>query len=248
MRAPRPDDDVRIENVEVEPRRRQRLEVRRVRKEREHLFHRPRHPEISLILHAWSIEPFVAGMIAGCRRWARSFSISTASSSTAKRPEYESHRRIYERCGVELTVDEWCGVIGTWSEGHDEQWFSAAVRTRRAAPGARRLLRRTAAHLRRDRAGRADARHSRTAARVARRGDSGRDCFVGAGALGRRRGRAARYRPLFGAVVTGDEVARRKPAPDVVSRSGPPPRRRSRARRWRSKTPVPASRRPAPPA
>ena len=38
-------------------------------------------------------------------------------------PEYESHRRIYERCGIELTVDEWCGVIGTWSEGHDEQWF-----------------------------------------------------------------------------------------------------------------------------
>src|SRR5882724_664701 len=38
-------------------------------------------------------------------------------------PEYESHRRIYERCGVTLTVDEWCGVIGTWSEGHDEQWF-----------------------------------------------------------------------------------------------------------------------------
>src|SRR3977135_4215656 len=39
-------------------------------------------------------------------------------------PEYESHRRIYERCGVTLTVDEWCGVIGTWSEGHDEQWFT----------------------------------------------------------------------------------------------------------------------------
>src|SRR4249919_3059218 len=38
-------------------------------------------------------------------------------------PEYESHRRIYERCGVTLTVDEWCGVIGTWSENHDEQWF-----------------------------------------------------------------------------------------------------------------------------
>src|SRR3954466_2747459 len=39
-------------------------------------------------------------------------------------PEYESHRRIYERHGVTLTVDEWCGVIGTWSEGHDEQWFA----------------------------------------------------------------------------------------------------------------------------
>src|SRR4029079_172589 len=38
-------------------------------------------------------------------------------------PEYESHRRISERCGVTLTVGEWCGVIGTWSDGHDEQWF-----------------------------------------------------------------------------------------------------------------------------
>src|SRR5450755_3715131 len=49
-------------------------------------------------------------------------------------PEYESHRRIYERCGVTLTVDEWCGVIGTWSEGHDEQWFARLHAQSPAAP------------------------------------------------------------------------------------------------------------------
>ena len=37
--------------------------------------------------------------------------------------DFESHRRIYERCGVALTADEWCDQIGLWAEGHDERWF-----------------------------------------------------------------------------------------------------------------------------
>ena len=49
-------------------------------------------------------------------------------------PEYESHRRIYERCGATLTVDEWCGVIGTWSEGHDERWISTLAARSADAP------------------------------------------------------------------------------------------------------------------
>src|SRR5258706_9082427 len=36
-------------------------------------------------------------------------------------PEYESHRRIYERCGAALTVEEWCDAIGIWTEGHAER-------------------------------------------------------------------------------------------------------------------------------
>src|SRR5476649_1645593 len=48
-------------------------------------------------------------------------------------PEFESHRRIYDRCGATLSVDEWCGVIGTWSEGHDERWFAQLAAR---APGA----------------------------------------------------------------------------------------------------------------
>ena len=43
-------------------------------------------------------------------------------------PEFESHRRIYEQCGVELTREEWCGQIGTWSEGHEARWHAGAAR------------------------------------------------------------------------------------------------------------------------
>jgi HAD superfamily hydrolase (TIGR01509 family) len=130
-------------------------------------------------------------------------------------PEYESHRRIYERCGVTLTVDEWCGVIGTWSEGHDEQWFTRLHAQAEDAPardayfaerqrifdqivpvdpmrGVRELL-----TLLRD-AGIPAAIASSAPARW----------VVGAvERLG--------IRPLFAAVVTGDQVERRKPAPDV---------------------------------
>jgi HAD superfamily hydrolase (TIGR01509 family) len=144
-------------------------------------------------------------------------------------PEYESHRRIYERCGVSLTVDEWCGVIGTWSEGHDEQWF-ARLRTRSAdAPardayfaerrrifdeivpagpmrGVRELL--TLLH--------------EAAIPMAIASSAPARWVIGAvERLG--------IRPLFDTVVTGDEVAHRKPAPDVyleaARRLGVDPRR-----------------------
>ena len=130
-------------------------------------------------------------------------------------PEYESHRRIYERCGVPLTVDEWCGVIGTWSEGHDEQWFarlcerSADAPAREAyfaerrrifddivPPDPMRGIRELLAQLRA--AGLPTAIASSAPARWV------------AGAVER-----IGIRPLFDAVVTGDQVAHRKPAPDV---------------------------------
>src|SRR5438067_1030258 len=38
--------------------------------------------------------------------------------------EFESHRRIYERCGVTLTPDEWCHQIGTWLESNQRRWFT----------------------------------------------------------------------------------------------------------------------------
>ena len=130
-------------------------------------------------------------------------------------PEYESHRRIYERCGVPLTVDEWCGVIGTWSEGHDEQWFarlcerSANAPAREAyfaerrrifddivPPDPMRGIRELLAQLRA--AGIPTAIASSAPARWV------------VGAVER-----IGIRPLFDAVVTGDQVAHRKPAPDV---------------------------------
>ena len=130
-------------------------------------------------------------------------------------PEYESHRRIYERCGVPLTVDEWCGVIGTWSEAHDEQWFarlcerSANAPAREAyfaerrrifddivPPDPMRGIRELLAQLRA--AGIPTAIASSAPARWV------------VGAVER-----IGIRPLFDAVVTGDQVAHRKPAPDV---------------------------------
>lgn len=130
-------------------------------------------------------------------------------------PEYESHRRMYARCGVVLSVDEWCGVIGTWSEGHDEQWFTRLHERSADAPardayfaerrrifeeivpggpmrGVRELL--TTLHE----AGVPTAIASSAPARWV------------VGAVER-----IGMRPLFATIVTGDEVARRKPAPDV---------------------------------
>lgn len=37
-------------------------------------------------------------------------------------PEFESHRRIYERCGATLTVDDWCDQIGVWSGDWGQRW------------------------------------------------------------------------------------------------------------------------------
>jgi hypothetical protein len=49
-------------------------------------------------------------------------------------PEFESHRRIYERYGVALTVDEWCDQIGVWTEEHDERWATQLRARSRSAP------------------------------------------------------------------------------------------------------------------
>jgi HAD superfamily hydrolase (TIGR01509 family) len=37
-------------------------------------------------------------------------------------PEYESHRRIYERCGATLTVEDWCDQVGVWSGDWAQRW------------------------------------------------------------------------------------------------------------------------------
>jgi beta-phosphoglucomutase-like phosphatase (HAD superfamily) len=130
-------------------------------------------------------------------------------------PEYESHRRIYERCGVPLTVEEWCGVIGTWSENHDEQWFARLCERSAQAPD------REAYFIERrrifDAIVPADPMRGipellaalREAAVPAAIASSAPARWV-VGAVER-----LGIRPSFGAVVTGDEVGRRKPAPDV---------------------------------
>jgi HAD superfamily hydrolase (TIGR01509 family) len=144
-------------------------------------------------------------------------------------PEYESHRRIYERCGVTLTVDEWCGVIGTWSEGHDEQWFNRLCAQSAEAPDRdayfherRRIFEEIvpAAPMRGVQQLLTTLRQARIPAAIA----SSAPARWVVGAVDR-----LGLRPLLDAVVTGDEVARRKPAPDVyleaARRLGVDPRR-----------------------
>ena len=130
-------------------------------------------------------------------------------------PEFESHRAIYRRCGVDLTLDEWCGQIGLWSEGHEERW-------------ARVLCERTASAPERD-AYQAE-KHRLFDALVPREPMRGirtlLDALVGGGVRTAIASTSParwvvhaverlRLTPLFDAIVTGDVVARRKPAPDV---------------------------------
>jgi HAD superfamily hydrolase (TIGR01509 family) len=144
-------------------------------------------------------------------------------------PEYESHRRIYERCGVTLTIAEWCEVIGVWSEGHDERWFARLCAQSAAAPARdayfaerQRIFEETipADPMRGVRELLTQLREARIPTAVA----SSAPARWVVGAVER-----IGIRPLFDAVVTGDEVAHRKPAPDVyleaALRLGVDPRR-----------------------
>ena len=47
--------------------------------------------------------------------------------------EFESHRLIYERHGVALTPDEWCHQIGVWDAGQERHW---CTKLRDLVPGA----------------------------------------------------------------------------------------------------------------
>lgn len=47
-------------------------------------------------------------------------------------PEYESHRSIFEECGVVLNVDEWCGQVGLWTS--NSAWWFDQLRGRAAEP------------------------------------------------------------------------------------------------------------------
>jgi HAD superfamily hydrolase (TIGR01509 family) len=130
-------------------------------------------------------------------------------------PEFESHRRIFERCGATLTADDWCGQIGVWTGDSARRWHRRLsgltadaptfdqyeVEKRRIfaellpaepMPGIRELLELL------DRAGVPVAIASSSPAR-----------WVVPAAI--RLGIASRVR----AIVTADDVSRRKPEPDV---------------------------------
>jgi HAD superfamily hydrolase (TIGR01509 family) len=130
-------------------------------------------------------------------------------------PEYESHRRIYERCGVTLTVDEWCGVIGTWNEGHDEQWFTRLCAQSSGAPAREAYF----AERRRifDEIVPADPMRGISELLIALREAAVPTAIASSAPARWVVGAVDRLgiRRLFDAVVTGDEVLHRKPAPDV---------------------------------
>ncbi len=130
-------------------------------------------------------------------------------------PEYESHRRLYEACGVTLTVEEWCAAIGVWSDDHDDRRFDALCARSPRAPSrdeyhARR--RELFAHLapREPMAGIVDLLAALTAAQIPTAVASTAPTRWVRSAVDR-----LGLTPAFGAIVTGDDVERRKPAPDV---------------------------------
>lgn len=130
-------------------------------------------------------------------------------------PEYESHRRIYERCGVDLPIEEWCDAIGLWTEGHDDRRFAALRERAPGAPG------REAYHAERRRI--FDALVPTEPMRGIRDllvalNQAAIPAAIASTAPARWVVPAAErigVRALFAAIVTGEEVSRRKPAPDV---------------------------------
>jgi HAD superfamily hydrolase (TIGR01509 family) len=130
-------------------------------------------------------------------------------------PEFESHRQVFEQYGVSLTTGEWCDQIGIWNDAQDERWFRELCRRTANAPDAdtfvakkRRIFEEVAPHE--------PMRGVR--ALVEALAAAGVPAAIASSSSTEWITRAVErigMKPLFAAIVTGDEVARRKPAPDV---------------------------------
>jgi HAD superfamily hydrolase (TIGR01509 family) len=144
-------------------------------------------------------------------------------------PEFESHRRIYERCGVTLTPDDWCHQIGIYAEEHEDAWFVLLCERAAQPPDkqeyeAERRRWFTGLVPREPMAGVRALLESVRAAGIATAIAStapARWVVPAAARIG--------VAELFDAIVTADDVRRRKPAPDVyleaARRVGADPRR-----------------------
>jgi len=102
----------------------------------------------------------------------------TASSSTVKTPEFESHRRVYDSA-ARSDAEEWFGQIGTWSAGLEDRWHAVLCERSSRPSTARPSSAKEAAHLSGTGAARADARHPRAADRARRGRHSARDRLPG---------------------------------------------------------------------
>lgn len=130
-------------------------------------------------------------------------------------PEYESHRRVFERYGASLTTAEWCHQIGIWNAAQDQFWFRELCGRSSSAPDAGTFLAEKR-HIFEEIAPRETMRGIRdlvsvlAAARIPMAiASSSSESWVTRG-LDR-----VGARGLFAAVVSGNDVANRKPAPDV---------------------------------
>jgi HAD superfamily hydrolase (TIGR01509 family) len=130
-------------------------------------------------------------------------------------PEFESHRRVFEQYGAALSTDEWCDQIGIWNDAQDERWFRELCSRCSNAPDAgtflaekRRVFDEVAPHqpMRGIRELLMELATARIPAAIA--------SSSSASWIARATERIGVDR-LFAAVVTGDDVARRKPAPDI---------------------------------
>jgi HAD superfamily hydrolase (TIGR01509 family) len=130
-------------------------------------------------------------------------------------PEFESHRRVFEQYGASLTAGEWCDQVGIWNDAQDERWFGELCRRCSSAPDAgtfvaekRRIFEEVAP--REPMRGVRELVAALTSAGIpAAIASSSSTAWVGSAI--HRVGMAGQ----FAAVVTGDDVVRRKPAPDV---------------------------------
>jgi HAD superfamily hydrolase (TIGR01509 family) len=129
--------------------------------------------------------------------------------------EYESHRRMYERCGIDLTLAEWCNQVGIWSEQHNESWARQLSERTPAAPSPETYLSEKHRILmdilpREPMSGIRDlvARLSSGAVPIAVGSTSPANWVVPSL-------KAFGLLNSFAAIVTGDDVRKRKPAPDI---------------------------------
>lgn len=130
-------------------------------------------------------------------------------------PEFEAHRRIFDRCGASLTPEQWCDQIGVWIDGQAERWFER-LRGMSGAPDTfeafeaekRRLFQElVSSEPMRGIVPLVDALSSRAVPVGVASTSPSRWVVPSLERLA--------LRDRFGAVVTADDVARRKPAPDV---------------------------------
>jgi HAD superfamily hydrolase (TIGR01509 family) len=127
-------------------------------------------------------------------------------------PEFEAHRQIFANHGLDLTTEEWCACVGLWQAIN---WFDvltsrgATTLSREAFLTDKRRIAREVLQME-TLPGIRDLLNDLTTRGVPLAVAStspARWVLPAADALG--------IRPYFNAIVTGDDVERRKPAPDV---------------------------------